>query len=281
MGELLKAAKLESPATKPTKKKAAAKEQTQAHAEAPATIHSLTIAVGSSNPCKIDAVRQALTRALANTNKTQEFDSIELDIEGFSVESGVADQPFGDEETREGAKTRAQSAYNKYKTKHGEYPHLAIGLEGGLEWCSTFQDERDEDTLWCMAWMAVYGKRRKLLVELLASDESKFYTEKQKPIFGIAKTAMFLLPSGIAKLVEDGMELGDADDHLFGRVNGKQGNGTVGILTNGLIPRAEYYEHALVLALVPWVRPDVYGSTEEPAANGLFGGLICSSSNKK
>lgn len=79
----------------------------------------------------------------------------------------------------------------------------------------------------------------------------------------MAKTGTFLLPSSLAALIEDGMELGDADDKVFGRVNSKQGSGTVGVLTDGLIDRARYYEHALILALVPWMRPDVYSSKEE------------------
>lgn len=33
---------------------------------------------------------------------------------------------------------------------------------------------------------------------------------------------------------------------------------TVGILTRELISRAEYYEHALVLALIPFIRPELY-----------------------
>ena len=59
-------------------------------------------------------------------------------------------------------------------------------------------------------------------------------------------------------LVKQGLELGHADDKVFNRVNSKQGSGTVGILSNYVIDRSAYYEHALVLALVPWIRPDVY-----------------------
>lgn len=234
------------------------------------------IAVGSSNPCKLEAVSEALERVLLKEGQGSELE-LELDVQGFSVESGVSDQPFGDEETRDGAKNRAKEAYDAYKQKNGESAHLAIGLEGGLEWCSTVEDENDEDTLWCMAWIAVYGTRRKFLVDVMASEDSKFYTEKQKPFFNFAKTATFLLPSGIAKLVEDGMELGHADDKLFDRTNSKQGSGTVGILTNGLITRAEYYEHALMLALVPWIRPDVYGSVPASESEGFLSRLICSS----
>jgi non-canonical (house-cleaning) NTP pyrophosphatase len=214
----------------------------------------LKVAVGSSNPCKVDAVQQALARVLVDQP------DVTFHLEGFPVESGVEDQPFGDEETRQGAQNRAVQAYHEYKSKYNDYPHLAIGLEGGLEWCSTVLSNQQEETLWCMAWMAVYGKRRQFLVELLASPEAKTYQEKQQPIFGLAKTATFLLPYGIAKLVKEGKELGHADDLLFNRTNSKQGSGTVGVLTNGIIPRSGYYEHALILALAPWIRPDVYGT---------------------
>ena len=47
----------------------------------------------------------------------------------------------------------------------------------------------------------------------------------------------------------------------FNRVkNAKQVNGAVGLLTNDLIMRAEYYETAVLLALIPFVNPDLYKS---------------------
>jgi hypothetical protein len=128
-----------------------------------------------------------------------------------------------------------------------------------------------------MAWMAVYGKRDAFIVHLVASSESKYYKPDKKPIFGLAKTGTFLLPSSLAALINEGLELGHADDKVFGRVNSKQGSGTVGVLTNGLIDRAAYYEHALILALVPWIRPDVYATKEEPS---LASRLICASGNR-
>lgn len=56
------------------------------------------------------------------------------------------------------------------------------------------------------------------------------------------------------------MELGHADDVVFRRVNSKHGGGTVVILTDGEIDRAEYYVHALEPALIPWVWPELYMS---------------------
>ena len=120
------------------------------------------------------------------------------------------------------------------------------------------KEEEEEKTLYCMAWMAVYGKRQALIVDALASADATTYVGDKKPRFGLAKTASFAIPPPIAKLTAAGMELGDADDAVFQRVKSKHGNGTVGILTDGLISRSDYYEHALLLALVPWIRPDVF-----------------------
>ena len=61
-----------------------------------------------------------------------------------------------------------------------------------------------------------------------------------------------LHPTQIA-LNEEGHELGVADDMVFGRTNSKQGSGTVGVLTGGRIDRTEYYRHACVLALIPFL----------------------------
>jgi non-canonical (house-cleaning) NTP pyrophosphatase len=172
-----------------------------------------------------------------------------------------------------GAKNRAHAAYRSYKDAYGVFPHLSFGLEGGLEWSSYILDQDDEDTLWCMAWTAVYGKRKAMLVDLLASKDSKYYTADKEPIFGLAKTATFLLPSSLTKLIREGMELGEADDKVFGRIKSKHGTGTVGLLTDGMIDRSAYYEHALTLALVSWIRPDVYSGK----GSSRMGSVLCGS----
>jgi non-canonical (house-cleaning) NTP pyrophosphatase len=82
----------------------------------------------------------------------------------------------------------------------------------------------------------------------------------RKPVSGVSKTASFCVPTDVRKLIEGGMELGPADDQVFQRVKSKHGSGTVGVLTKGLINRADYYEHAILLALAPWFRPDVYSN---------------------
>jgi non-canonical (house-cleaning) NTP pyrophosphatase len=167
-----------------------------------------------------------------------------------------------------GAKNRAKAAYDAYRDADpkGMRPHLAIGLEGGLEWSPSTTGSLDDTgsrTLWCMAWMAIVGERSNILAEFLASTDAEFVDAVDlKPSYGFAKTATFLLPTAIAKLIQQGMELGHADDKVFRRVNSKQQSGTVGVLTAGIIDRTEYYKPALVLALIPWIRPDVYSTPQ-------------------
>ena len=56
------------------------------------------IAVGSKNPCKVNAVRKAVLEVIERANNGP-VDGFELDVQGFSAPSGVPDQPFGDVST--------------------------------------------------------------------------------------------------------------------------------------------------------------------------------------
>jgi len=56
------------------------------------------------------------------------------------------------------------------------------------------------------------------------------------------------------ELLRDGIELGVVIDQLSGQISSKHKGGAIGFFTNGAIDRAEYYEHAAVLALIPWIK---------------------------
>jgi inosine/xanthosine triphosphatase len=153
-----------------------------------------------------------------------------VEAKGISnVSSGVNDQPIGVEETKRGAINRAKAALKRCSFK----ARYSIGLEGGLvSSCS------DKNGLDCIAIMAVL-------------DVNTGY-------ISTSSTGTFMLPPPLSSLVRNGMELGDADDIIFQRKNSKQADGTVGILTKGAIDRTEYYVHALILALVPIIQPELY-----------------------
>src|SRR5262245_291940 len=76
----------------------------------------LSIAIGSLNPVKINAVRSALVRA-----------RISADVRGVDVPSGVSAMPIGFAETMSGAQQRAALARATFGTDWG------VGMEGGVE----------------------------------------------------------------------------------------------------------------------------------------------------
>ena len=233
-----------------------AKDDTMSGASSSSSsLECLTVAVGSSNPAKIRSVVQALEQLVV--------EEVRVDAVGFSVASGVSDQPIGDEETKLGAKNRAKAALEAYRAQRQQQdPHLSIGLEGGL----------DETKTVCMAWMAVCGKRTDQILRVTKAPECKDGDwsirkdddDDDNMTWGVSKTGSFVLPPKVIHLIkEEGMELGDADDAVFARTKSKHGSGTVGILTKGIIDRSKYYEHAILLAMIPWIRPDVYPTSIE------------------
>lgn len=156
------------------------------------------------------------------------FPDWEYEIQTISVDSGVSDQPNSNEETLKGACNRAESAMSAMPA--ADY---WVGVEGGVE------DLGDDMT--AFAWIVV----------------------RSNQVLGKGRTGAFFLPEAVSRLVRQGVELGEADDLVFGRSNSKQENGAIGLLTGNVVDRAQLYEQAVVLALVPFKNPDLYsGKTE-------------------
>lgn len=78
----------------------------------------MKIAVGSINPAKLEAVKQAF--------KAVWFDK-SWEVVGVEVKSGVSNQPMSDQESIKGARRRARKALKLTKADFG------VGIEGGLE----------------------------------------------------------------------------------------------------------------------------------------------------
>ncbi len=147
--------------------------------------------------------------------------------QGMSAASGVSDQPMTDAETRRGALNRVTNA--RQALPDADY---WIGMEGGVE--------DVEGELETFAWIVVTDGVRT----------------------GKSRTATFYLPEETARLVRQGIELGHADDRVFGRSNSKQQNGSVGLLTGDAIDRTGFYTQAVVLALIPFRNPTLTFTAE-------------------
>ncbi|MEQ8470049.1 MAG: inosine/xanthosine triphosphatase [Marinoscillum sp.] len=75
---------------------------------------------------------------------------------------------------------------------------------------------------------------------------------------GKSRTSTFYLPPKVVELIHDGVELGHANDQVFGEKSSKHKGGAVGSLTGGVLGRTEYYVLAVMLALVPFKNPLLY-----------------------
>lgn len=151
------------------------------------------------------------------------FANLDIEFEGVSVPSDVSDQPMSNQETLQGATNRATYAKN-------DFPNAAywVGIEGGIE--------KVGEEMMAFAWIVI-----------LSNDA-----------IGKARTGTFFLPQKVVELINQGKELGEADDIVFGHSNSKQKNGAVGILTNNLIDRTQFYVEAMVLALIPFLNKEIY-----------------------
>lgn len=146
-------------------------------------------------------------------------------FDSLSVPSGVNDQPMSNNETLEGAINRTANV--KAQLTEADY---WVGIEGGIE-------KANED-MEAFAWVVIKSTKQE----------------------GKARTATFFLPPQVIWLINEGKELGEADDIIFGDNNSKQKNGAVGLLTHNIIDRTKYYTDAVILALIPFKNPKLYRS---------------------
>ena len=151
------------------------------------------------------------------------FPDEEFLLQAVSLPSGVADQPMSDQATHQGARNRAENG--RQAVPDADY---WVGVEGG---CDSLQDH-----LVAFAW-----------IEILSHSTR-----------GSSRTALFQLPQEIQKLIDRGLELGAADDRVFGETNSKQQSGAVGLLTGDVVTRTSLYEQAVILALIPFKHPEMY-----------------------
>ncbi|MBU1293008.1 inosine/xanthosine triphosphatase [Patescibacteria group bacterium] len=147
-----------------------------------------------------------------------------FESEGVSAVSGVSDQPFSDEETYTGALNRIKDI--RQRIPDADY---WVSFEGGVE------DKNNE--IEAFAWVLI---------------------ENKDGVVGKGRSATFFLPPAVSQLMREGMELGDADDKVFGLTNSKEINGTIGSLTGNLVTRTSYYVDAAVLALIPFKNSTLY-----------------------
>ena len=138
--------------------------------------------------------------------------------------STVSSMPMSAKETRLGAISRANYALSNLKGAN-----FGVGVEGGVD--------RTADGLMVCGYVFVVDRNGKR---------------------GIGGGTSILLPKSIAREVCKGMELGAVVDELTGREGVKQKEGALGVLTNNITSREEYFRVATACAMAPFLHKKLY-----------------------
>ncbi len=162
-------------------------------------VNNMKVAVGSKNQTKVGAVQEVWK---------------EVSITSVSVPSGVAAQPFSDEETMQGAINRAKRALEEKQADIG------IGLEGGVM--------KTEHGLFMCNWGA------------LATSAGKVF---------VAGGARIMLPDDFLSPLEDGKELSEVMEAFVKRKDIRSHEGAIGIFTDHYVDRTQLFVHVVKLLI--------------------------------
>jgi inosine/xanthosine triphosphatase len=143
-----------------------------------------------------------------------------VQVQSVDVTTTVGEQPWGDK-ILQGAKERAKSAIGK-----ADY---GVGIEAGIL-------EMD-DGLYGIQFCAIIDKEC-----AVTSGQS----------------SGFRYPPEIEDKIRDGTAVSKAFDDLYGTKDVGHHEGAIGFLTKGMLNRQQLSEQAVLAAMVPRMRPDIY-----------------------
>lgn len=143
--------------------------------------------------------------------------------DGCLVRSGVPDQTMSNIENIRGARNRAVLARDALQADYG------VGIESGLE--------RIDGIWFSNGWVVI--------VDGTGAE-------------GISSSMIRPVPLPSMELVRQGLELGAANDVVFGKTNSKQANGLIGLLTNDILTREGVFRDAVIGALARFLHPELF-----------------------
>lgn len=173
-----------------------------------------------------------LTIAVGSTNKTK-IDPVKdvfshhfkkVKVVGISVDSEVSDQPMTDDEMYQGAFNRATKAIKKVKDAD-----FGVGIEGGLHKYN-------------------YGWFERSIIVII----------DKKGAVGIGSSGGLALPDKVIQRILKGENLEQAIDGLFGTKKIGEGIGMFGIMTKGIVTRAEGVKHGVAFAIARFLHEKIY-----------------------
>lgn len=177
----------------------------------------MKVVVGSKNPVKVNAAKNVLKRIYND-----------LTVHSLNVDSEIPDQPFGLDQTIEGAVNRAKNAFSD------EFD-LSVGIESGLiEVPQTLTGYID------IQWCAIFDGN----------------------LITIGASSGFEYPPTVIKRVMEGFEVGDVMDEVTGVDDLGQKKGAVSHLSHDMLNRTENTEECVLTAMIPRMNETIYFSKE-------------------
>lgn len=194
------------------------------------------VVVGSTNKCKVDAVKSCLQQFSAFQNAT---------VRAVAVSSGVSEQPMSLEETAQGAKNRAAAAYAMCVN---DTPGIvSFGLESGLFLL--------HDQYFDMCVCSIFDGRNHHLG--LSSG------------FQVPHAIMQAVHDHGADLSRACQIAGITSSDRIG-----EGTGLIGLLSHGRLNRQQYTEQAITTALFPNENPKWYPQTVAKPSRWTSGFIV-------
>ncbi|OGK16951.1 hypothetical protein A2774_00445 [Candidatus Roizmanbacteria bacterium RIFCSPHIGHO2_01_FULL_39_12c] len=179
-------------------------------------------------------IKKGMIVAVGSTNKTKinpvkevfEHFYKNVKVVGIKADSDVEDQPMEDESMFRGALNRAKAAITNVKNAE-----FGVGIEGGLHKFS-------------------YGWFERSLVVIM----------NKKGKYGVGSSGGLTLPKKVINLIQQGKNLEEAIDEIFGTKKIGEGIGMFGIMTKGIVTRAEGVKHGVAFALARFLHKKIYGA---------------------
>ena len=150
---------------------------------------------------------------------SQIFSGHTVQCSGMQTLSGVAAQPLTSDETLQGALNRLQHV----SSAHPDADYC-VAIEAGLDGASSF------------AWIAISHQGRR----------------------STSRSASLPIPPKALAAIANGEELGDVMDKMFDQHNVKQQGGAIAMLTGHLLTRSGVYQQAIILAMIPFMQPQLF-----------------------
>jgi len=185
------------------------------------------LVIGSNNPVKIEATKLGFKFL---------FPDKSLKIFNYKVDSGVDDQPIGIENIIAGAINRIKNAKHNFSKEYSninEDQIYYVGIESGIS---------------------------KIDVVMSKYLDFQFAAICHNNIITLGCGSAFEYPKFVIEKILSGEEneIGNLFEKLSQQQNIKYKQGAIGFLSSGKLNRVDILKNAIIMALIPYFRKDLY-----------------------